>query len=43
MELWKLGLLSVSILSVPWAVLQLVLWVCRKDEDAQDKKKNVEF
>jgi hypothetical protein len=34
MNLFKLLLISSSILSIPFLLLKLVLWICKKDDKA---------
>jgi hypothetical protein len=38
MALWKLALITLGILSVPYAILKLIIWVCKKDQKLEESK-----
>ncbi len=39
MAIWKLSLIGIALLSIPWMVLKLVLFVCEKDQQQHEKEK----
>jgi hypothetical protein len=36
MTIWKITLIGLALLSIPWLVLKLVLYVCKKDQQQQE-------
>jgi hypothetical protein len=42
MALWKLTLIGLALLSVPWLVLKLVLYVCNQERKQLDQKASEE-
>lgn len=40
MSLASILFLCLALLSIPWAVLKLVLWVCEKERVENDKNNN---
>jgi hypothetical protein len=38
MTIWKITLIGIALLSIPWLVLKLVLFVCNKDQKQQDNQ-----
>ncbi|HOY49054.1 MAG TPA: hypothetical protein PK281_06610 [Flavobacteriales bacterium] len=36
MTIWKITLIGLALLSIPWLVLKLVLYVCKKDQQQHE-------